>query len=668
MSHADPRRQTRPFFTFGTLVLLLFMGIGFAYGLSRLLLGLGAVTNLTDRSPWGIWIAIDVACGVALAAGGFTTAALVDIFGRKRYHALLRPAILTALLGYLWVAIALMFDLGRYWNIWRPIVHWQGNSVLFEVGMCVTFYLMVLSIELSPAILEGLRDRMNQGEWGATLLRRIEGPLRIAYAAVRTVLPLFICAGVVLSFMHQSSLGTLMLIAQTKLSPLWQTPILPLLFLLSAIMVGFPMVILESIYASASLGRKPEMDLLGPLARIISWFIGLYGLVKITDLVIRHDQLNFLIHPSSTVALGVEIIAGILAPFVLLQIPAVRRSRNWLLCSAFLVIFGVVLNRINVFLIGYHPAFLTKPYVPSAGEIALTVAIICSIMFCYRFFVIYFPILPGESVPAEAGPDKLRTASEPALKPVMGWIFRGIAAAFLLFFVLLYAFIHKQAATESLKAYRNVQVIKAKVSNRKEKAASHVFRPADYRNYYILNNDLLNSRGDYFEPVRFSHRSHDVNSGGDCGVCHHRVASGKDDRIGEDIKTMHLGIDVRIGGACSSCHDMTLKAPTACGQCHGLPNEADSPARIGLKGAYHRQCLGCHAALPVGGNAPTDCNSCHHPLVPDHASLIALPITATPRQVTERCLACHETIGRDILKTAHWNWKGMTPDIAGHEH
>lgn len=666
MSHPAPSRQTRPFFTFGTLVLLIFMGIGFAFGLSRLLLGLGAVTNLTDRSPWGIWIAIDVACGVALAAGGFTTAALVDIFGRKRYHSLLRPALLTAFLGYLWVAIALMFDLGRYWNIWRPIVNWQGNSVLFEVGMCVTFYLMVLSIELSPSILEGLKDRMNKGEWGAGLLRLVERPLRIIYDAVRTILPLFICAGVVLSFMHQSSLGTLMLIAPTKLSTLWQTPILPLLFLISAIMVGFPMVILESIYASACLGGKPEMDVLGRLARKIPWFVGLYGLVKIGDLAMRHDQLNFLVHPESTVALVMEIVIGIIVPFILLQITAVRKSRNWLLFSVALVIFGVVLNRINVFLVGYHPAFLTKLYFPSVGEIALTIAIFCSIVFFYRFFVIYFPILPGTGIEPDTSPGRIEP--EPTFGPFTTWAFRGIAVAFMLFFVLLYVFIHKQAISESLKAYRDVQIIKSKVTAPQEKAASHVFRPAGYRNYYVLNSSLLNSRSDYFEPVRFSHRTHDVNTGGDCSVCHHRVASGKDDRVGEDIKTMHLNGDVRIGGACSSCHDMTKKAPTACGQCHGSPNEPDSPARIGLKGAYHRQCIGCHATQPAGANAPTDCNSCHHPLTPDHSSLVLLPSTATTQQVTERCLACHETVGQDILKTAHWNWKGRTPDIAGHEH
>src|SRR5512136_1925038 len=157
--------------------------------------------------------------------------------------------------------------------MWRPIFNWHGNSVLFEVGMCVTVYLIVLSIEMSPAILEGLKARIDDHEWGAAILRKVEKPITTAYAVIKITLPIFIVAGVVLSFMHQSSLGTLMLISPTKLSPLWDTNILPLLFLLSAIMVGFPMVILESIYANISFGRHPEMELLTPMARIIPWFL-----------------------------------------------------------------------------------------------------------------------------------------------------------------------------------------------------------------------------------------------------------------------------------------------------------------------------------------------------------------------------------------------------------
>ncbi len=670
--HNDhPRRVTKPFFTFGTLTLLIFMGVGFSFGITRMLLGLGTVTNLDDHNPWGIWIAFDVACGVALAAGGFTTAALVDIFGQRRYRPLLRPAILTAFLGYLWVAIALSFDLGRYWNIWRPIFNWQGNSVLFEVGMCVTAYLMVLGVEMSPAVLEGLKTRIDRKEWGWKLLHRLERLIVTLIAGVRIALPLFIVAGVVLSFMHQSSLGTLMLIAPTKLSPLWNTPILPILFLLSAIMVGFPMVILESIYANISFGRNPEMELLTPMARFIPWFIGAYGVVKIGDLAFRYQQLNFFEHPAATTSLVVEILLGIIAPFLLFLNRAVRRSMGWLFFTVSLIIFGVVLNRINVFLVGYDPPYATKAYFPSIGEIAMTVAIVSSILFCYRYFVTFFPVLPGFVQTMELQPVRLREERERTVSPFWTWVIRGSGIAFLLGFVGLYSLVHIEAIQASVRTVRDVLRVQAQSSASATMVAGPGYpqRPSGYKNFYVLDSRVLNDRSDDYEPVGFSHRIHDELVEGDCGVCHHRYSRDEKDRIGEDIKTLHAAMDIKTGGPCSACHDdMAQNPPQRCIHCHGLSNEPDDPSRIGLKGAYHRQCIGCHERQLKPAPAPTECASCHHPWIPDHSILVVFQGRPSPQDVTRTCLGCHPKVGQDLLKTAHWNWKGQSPTLAGYEH
>ncbi len=671
MSHNDaPHRVTKPFFTFGTLTLLLFMGVGFAFGLTRMFLGLGSVTNLDQHNPWGIWIAFDVACGVALAAGGFTTAALVDIFGRKKYKPLLRPALLTAFLGYLWVGIALMFDLGRYWNIWRPVFNWQGNSVLFEVGMCVMAYLTVLSIEMSPSILEGLKQRIDHNEWGAALLRKVEKPILTAYRLVKIILPIFICAGVVLSFMHQSSLGTLMVIAPTKTSPLWYTPILPLLFLLSAVMVGFPMVILESIYANISFGRKAEMELLTPLARIIPWFIGAYGILKLGDLAVRWDQLDFVGDPGCTIALLVEITVGVIAPLILLLNPAVRRSMGWLFFAVALVIFGVVLNRLNVFLVGYHPPYLVKAYFPSIGEIAMTIAIVSSILFCYRLLVTFFPILPGYVPMTKEQETFWHEERARTVPPVWTWAIRGAAIAFLVGFIAFYVFVHEEAVQASVKTVAEVQRVKAtKPVHVKVAPASYPQRPEAYKNFYLLDNDFLNARSDDYEPVPFSHRIHDNLTGGDCGVCHHRYSMMDEDRVGEDLKALHAMFDTELGGPCAACHDdMASNPPQACDRCHALPNEADDPARLGLKGAYHRQCIGCHERQRPPLFAPTACSSCHHPWVPDHAPLVALDGRPAPQEVTRACLECHPKVGTDLLGSAHWNWKGQSPTLVGYQH
>jgi octaheme c-type cytochrome (tetrathionate reductase family) len=671
MHNDRPHRVTKPLFTFGTLTLLIIMGIGFSFGITRMLLGLGTVTNLDNYSPWGIWISFDVACGVALAAGGFTTAALVDIFGRRKYRPLLRPAILTAFLGYLWVAIALSFDLGRYWNIWRPIFNWQGNSVLFEVGMCVTFYLIVLGVEMSPSVLEGLKARLDHGEWGAKVLLKVEKPLLGLYAVVRIILPLFIVMGVVLSFMHQSSLGTLMLIAPTKLSTLWNTPILPALFLLSAIMVGFPMVILESIYANISFGRNPEMDLLTPLAKIIPWFLAAYGTVKIGDLIVRHSQLDFLSHPAATISLVIEILLGVVAPFLLFLNTAVRRSMGWLFFTVSLIICGVIMNRINVFLVGYNPPYATKAYFPSVGEIAMTMAIVSSILFCYRFFVTFFPILPGYLPATEVELARIREERETTVNPFWTWVIRGAAVACLLSFVVLYSLVHIEAMQASLTTVQGIERVKVAlpVAADAVEAPSYPQRPAAYKNFYLLDSPLLNSKSDDYEPVGFSHRIHDELVGGDCGVCHHRYATSENDRVGEDIKEFHASNDVKLGGPCSSCHDnMEQNAPQSCSRCHGLPDEPDDPARIGLKGAYHRQCIGCHERQLKPASAPTACAACHHPWTPDHSSLVTLRDKPSPQEVTRSCLLCHPKVGQDLLNTAHWNWKGYSPTLKGYEH
>ena len=568
------------------------------------------------------------------------------------------------------MAIALSFDLGRYWNIWRPIFNWQGNSVLFEVGMCVTAYLIVLSVEMSPAILEGLMARINEKGWGAALLRKVEKPILVLYAVIKIILPMFIVAGVVLSFMHQSSLGALMLIAPTKLSSLWNTPVLPILFLLSAIMVGFPMVILESIYANISFGRNPEMELLTPMARIIPWFIGAYGAVKIGDLIVRHNQLNLLEHPAATISLVIEILLGIVAPFMLFLNKAVRRSMGWLFFTVSLIIFGVVLNRINVFLVGYNPPYSTKAYFPSIGEIAMTIAIVSSILFCYRIFVTFFPVLPGYVPASEVQLAQMREEREQTVNPFWTWVIRGAAIACLLAFIGLYSVVHIEAIQASVRTVQEVQRIQTQgPTPRAPGESAYPQRPAAYKYFYLLDSALLKTKADDYEPVGFSHRIHDELTGGDCGVCHHRYSSDEKDRVGTDLKVLHNAMEIKLGGPCSSCHDdLADRPPQSCNRCHGLPNEPDDSSRIGLKGAYHRQCIGCHERQLKPASAPTECAACHHPWTPDHANLVSLKDKPNPQEVTQTCLSCHPKVGQDLLKTAHWNWKGYSPTLVGYEH
>ncbi len=384
-----------PFFTKGTMIVAAIAGLGiFAY-IYRLIFGIGAATNLDNQYPWGIWIAIDVASGVALAAGGFTTAALADIFHKEKYHVIVRPALLTALLGYTFVVIGLLADLGRYYNVWHPMLPsmWQGNSVLFEVGMCVMVYLTVLYIEFLPIVVERFGGRVNLPGPLKVFNKLIDSWLSICHRFLGRFISLFIIAGVVLSCLHQSSLGTLMVIAPTKMHPLWYSPISPLMFLMSAIAVGFPMVIFESLIASRSFKLKPETKILSSIATYTPILFGAYLAVKIGDLTIR--EVWPLVFDGSFQAMMyiIEIVLGVITPIILLSQAKIRNSVAGLFTSASLVIFGVMFNRINVFLTAYKPLYPEGAYFPSMFEIFVTVGLICALVLVYRFIVLNLPVI-----------------------------------------------------------------------------------------------------------------------------------------------------------------------------------------------------------------------------------------------------------------------------------
>ncbi len=413
--HEIPLPVRAKFFTTGTKILFGIMAAGLAAYAYRLLFGLGAVTNLTDQYPWGLWIAVDVASGVALAAGGFTTAALVEIFHKEKYHAVVRPALLTAMLGYTFVVIGLLADLGRYYNVWHPMLPsmWQGNSVLFEVGICVMIYLTVLYIEFVPIAVERFKGRVKLPRPLAAFNRLGETALSLADRTLGRFIFLFIIAGVVLSCLHQSSLGTLMVIAPTKMHPLWYTPISPLLFLLSAMAVGFPMVTFESILASRSFGLKPEKRILSSLARYTPVLLGVYLVAKVVDLTIREAWPYILEGSFRSLMYIIEISFGVILPIVLLSIKKVRESVRGLFVSATLVILGVALNRINVFLVAYQPLYAEKPYFPSLYEILVTIGLISALVLAYRLVVMNFPVISspvGEAVREKIHSDDLQTS------------------------------------------------------------------------------------------------------------------------------------------------------------------------------------------------------------------------------------------------------------------
>ncbi|MAG35783.1 MAG: Ni/Fe-hydrogenase cytochrome b subunit [Dehalococcoidia bacterium] len=361
-------------FGWGTGLGLVVVALALGIGVVRFARGLGAVTNLSDAIPWGLWISVDVLTGVALAAGGFTIAAVVHLAGVKRYEPLARPAVLTAFLGYLMVILALMFDLGRPWNIWRPIFFWQPHSVMFEVGWCVMLYTLVLTLEFSPLPLErsGLRRALRFTRWA--------------------LVPLAILGGV-LSTLHQSSLGALFLVVPDKLHPLWYSPLLPAYFLMSAVAAGLGMVILESKLSGRFLHHEVEHRVLASLATPAAAVLSLYFVLRLGDLAGRGAFLELADSLPQVIAFSVEIAAGVVAPIVLFLIPAVKNSTRGLLVPAVLVVGGLLLNRINVGIIGLAN-LAGEVYIPAWTEFVVTAGIIALGVVAFSLVAKFLPLFP----------------------------------------------------------------------------------------------------------------------------------------------------------------------------------------------------------------------------------------------------------------------------------
>ncbi len=363
--------------TFWKAVFILIVAAGVYATIVRFTFGLGAATHLSDSFPWGLWIGFDVLCGVGLAAGGFVVAAAVHIFHLDDYKAIARPAILTAFLGYVLVVVALLFDLGRPWNIWHPLVMWNPHSVMFEVAWCVMLYTTVLALEFSPMLLERLK---------------MHKAVEIVH---RIIIPLVIL-GVMLSSLHQSSLGSLYLIMPEKVYPLWYTGNLPFLFFLSAIAVGPAMVIIESFLSYRAYHREIEMHILSRLGKVNAVALAVYLVLRVEDMINYHLGAYLLTFNLEGLLYWAEIIVGVITPIIMLAIPKIRASKQGLFYSAVFVVSGFVLNRMDVSITSLVRHYGVN-YFPSWMEISITVMIVALGFAGFALASKYLAVFPEES-------------------------------------------------------------------------------------------------------------------------------------------------------------------------------------------------------------------------------------------------------------------------------
>jgi len=377
----------KPKLTFWNLVLWATLMAGFYAVLLRFTRGLGGSTNLSDEFPWGLWVGFKL-FAVCLAGGGFTLAAVVEIFNIKRYRPVLRPMILTAFLGYSMFICSLILDLGRPYRVWHPMVMWNDHSVMFEIAWCVMLYTTVLLLEFSPVILERLG-------WKNALRR------------VRMVMIPLVIAGVILSTLHQSSLGSLYLIVPGKLYPLWYSPLEPVFFFISALCAGVAMTIFESWHSSKAFGKQLELPLLVGLGRVLAVLLSFYLALRAVDLA--HRSVFYLLRlPRAETYLFLLEIALLVTPMLLLFRPRIHNSPTALYFCSVLTLLGFVTNRMNVAITGMQ-ASSGVSYFPRWSEFAITLSLVASAFAIFWCAVKYLPVFP------EAQPVTAKTAV-PALQ------------------------------------------------------------------------------------------------------------------------------------------------------------------------------------------------------------------------------------------------------------
>jgi Ni/Fe-hydrogenase subunit HybB-like protein len=360
------------------------MALGLYSTYVRYLHGLGAVSNMTDQFPWGFWIGFDCLCGVMLAAGGFCMVGAVYLFNVESLHSVVRPAVLTAFLGYVLFIVGLLFDLGRPWFIWHQLIYMNPHSVMFEVGMCVMTYTTVLFFEFLPNVFE----RFN-----------LKGPIRW----IHKIYPVLIVAGILLSTLHQSSLGSLYLIMPSKLHPFWYTPALPFFFFGSAVAVGIAMTIFESTQSAKAMGHHLELSVLVRLGGALLVALWVNGLLRFEDFFHR-GMLGQILKPSyEAYFLWLELALTYLIPITMLSFKSVRLSPKGLYLASVICLFGFITNRLNISLIGFE-TYVGHHYMPKWTEFSITLMIIAMGFFLFAVAVKYLPIFPAEE---ESGEDEV---------------------------------------------------------------------------------------------------------------------------------------------------------------------------------------------------------------------------------------------------------------------
>ncbi len=639
------------------------MGVWAVVTVARFANGIGATSGLTDVAPWGFWIAFDVMAGVALAAGGFVLAAAVYIFGLEKYHDFARPAILTALLGYIAVAVGLLYDLGLPWNIWHPMIFPQHHSVLFEVAMCVMCYLTVLTLEFSPTVLEHPLFSHPWFQFANRIIRKLTIPLVIA--------------GICLSTLHQSSLGSLFLIQPYRTHPLWYSPILPVLFFTSAVGLGLMMVTLESLLSSWLFGHKIKTESLAGLGRIASFVLATYAIIRMGDLLHRGELTRANIVSWQGGLFVFEMLISAVIPAVLLAIPRVRRGVPGLATCSVMTVLGVIAYRFDTCIIAFtRPS--NMPYWPTWTELAVSVGIISGAALVFIFFNENLRIVSHHDEDSHEDHRRRDSDWDEDEAVTEAWLFTPARQRYSLAFVVAGALAIGLLPRDAIfgpkpvpvpvQEGRNVQALAVKVDSplRREFHIASLSGnvPASLNPEPVTIRMIDGNRNWRFVP--FTHDEH-IKRLGDkesCKLCHHQNMTFDQtspcyvchrDMYETTDTFRHMLHISKLGGnvSCAICHRngtgrKSRETALACWQCHGdmvVQGSIIPPAPGGLKGFAPGYMEAMHGL----------CKRCHHQMA-----------EKDPAKYTEfdrRCDVCH----REFQDTEHRRMAPYVPMPPGHE-
>ncbi|MBM2816280.1 MAG: hypothetical protein HW421_3042 [Ignavibacteria bacterium] len=571
-------------------VLWCILGIASAVAITRLIFGLGATTNLTDNTPWGFWIGFDVMGGVALAAGGFVIAAFNYIFGKKKFQPIARAAILTAFLGYLAVVIGLLFDLGLPWNIWHMVIFWNPHSPLFEVGWCVMLYLAVLFLEFMPVILERFPNLNILAKLHHTL-NKIRIPL--------------VVLGIMLSTLHQSSLGSLFLTMPYRLHPLWWSPIIPLIFLVSAICLGLMMVIVESMTSSYLYKKEYETHILDKLSKIASFMLLFYMILRFSDIIIRGAAPFLFVSGWGTYLFWFELIVSIFVPLIIFIIPAIRKNTTILYIGAITGVMGIVFNRLNVGGLTHlnNLSGIGTFYFPSWMEISVSLGVVSLAMLLFFYFIENYKVWDNKPIDLDSG----HTAVP---KFNTNYVYLGttkVTNRIKFTFAFVFAFGLAFAAISGEKVYgegfHKTPVTKAK-------GGDTLVIDGNRDNYGVQFKHKFHSDSLHITCVTCHHLNKPKDKNTQCFECHNDMYL-TGDAFRHDWHTSAQGANLD----CFKCHKQgnskgkeylhNMKSVTdSCTNCHNDLIPANSKTRllktyktVSYSDAMHNLCIGCHDSL-----------------------------------------------------------------------